>query len=174
MLGRVTPSRVPSSISACSTHLRTDSWPTPTWRATAADAVVSDGYCDRCSRTKWTARSRSAGSILFGMTYILPTQKDAASNPGRFMYPRRVSPPPSSRQSASPSAAGGQPGPRTALRSSGLGCRCLVPRAVRGRDVRCRHARGVRSRCWSREPRRTPNPGNAFRGIPGRRRRNPW
>ncbi|MBG6056040.1 hypothetical protein IWX81_002472, partial [Salinibacterium sp. CAN_S4] len=31
-----------------------------------------------------TARSRSAGSIFLGMTYILPTQKDAASNLGRF------------------------------------------------------------------------------------------
>ncbi|SHK45710.1 hypothetical protein SAMN04488576_1571, partial [Bacillus sp. cl25] len=80
----VTPSRVPSSISACSTHRRTDSWPTPTWRATAADAAVSDGYSGRCSRTSRTARSRNAGSIFFGMTYILPTQKDAASNLGRF------------------------------------------------------------------------------------------
>jgi hypothetical protein len=60
----VTPSRVPSSISACSTHRRTDSCPTPIWRATAADAAVNDGYSDRCSRTSRTARSRRAGSIF--------------------------------------------------------------------------------------------------------------
>jgi len=61
-----------------------DSYPTPIWRATAADAAVNDGYSDRCSRTSRTARSRRAGSIFFGMTYILPTQKDAASNLQRF------------------------------------------------------------------------------------------
>jgi hypothetical protein len=30
---------------------------TPTWRATAADAAVNDGYSARCSRTSRTARS---------------------------------------------------------------------------------------------------------------------
>ncbi|WP_206780577.1 hypothetical protein, partial [Nocardioides sp. XL1] len=34
-----------------------------------------------------THRSLTAGSIFFGMVRILPTQKDAASNLGRFMEP---------------------------------------------------------------------------------------
>lgn len=50
--------------------------------------AVSEGYSDRHSRTSLTARSRSAGSIFFGMTYILPTQKEAASHLGRFTYDR--------------------------------------------------------------------------------------
>ena len=46
--------------------------------------AVNAGYSDRCSRTSRTARSRATGSIFLGMTNILPTQKDAASNLGRF------------------------------------------------------------------------------------------
>ncbi|WP_206780578.1 hypothetical protein, partial [Nocardioides sp. XL1] len=38
----------------------------------------------RCSSTCRTHRSLTAGSIFFGMVRILPTQKDAASNLGRF------------------------------------------------------------------------------------------
>lgn len=42
------------------------------------------GYSLRCSITRRTARALSSSSILFGMSCILPTQKDAASNLGRF------------------------------------------------------------------------------------------
>lgn len=52
--------------------------------ATTSTAPISDGYSGRCSRTCRTHRALSSLSILFGMDRILPTQKDAASNLGRF------------------------------------------------------------------------------------------
>ncbi|NYI40505.1 hypothetical protein BKA03_000624 [Demequina lutea] len=48
---------------------------------------LTDGYSDTWSRTRRTARSRTTGSILFGMTYILPSHKDAAPNLRRFKHP---------------------------------------------------------------------------------------
>ncbi|WP_229115869.1 hypothetical protein, partial [Parenemella sanctibonifatiensis] len=42
------------------------------------------GYSGKCSNTCRTHRSLTFGSILFGMTHILPTHKDAARNLGRF------------------------------------------------------------------------------------------
>lgn len=59
----------------------------PTCFDTASPAAVIDGYPPRCSNTRRTARARNSSVIFFGMAHILPTQKDAASNPGRFTYP---------------------------------------------------------------------------------------
>lgn len=43
----------------------------PPKKLVAADAAVNDGYYDLCFRTKRTPRSLSAGSIFFGVKYIL-------------------------------------------------------------------------------------------------------
>src|SRR5690606_17812090 len=69
------------------TQRRTDSFPTPSRRAIASAAAVSDAYSWRWSRTWRTQRSLTLASIFLGMVRILPTQKDAASNPGRFKPP---------------------------------------------------------------------------------------
>ena len=62
------------------------SWPTSTWRVTAADAAVKDGYSDRCSRINRTARSEKAESTLFGLRRIHTTQEDAPKNLRRFSF----------------------------------------------------------------------------------------
>ncbi|MEI2826414.1 MAG: hypothetical protein V9F04_08355 [Dermatophilaceae bacterium] len=85
----VAPWRCPRSTWAWTTHRRTDSFPTPSRRATAWHAAVSVGYSCTWSSTNRTQRSLTFGSIIFGMTCILPTQKDAARNIGRF---RRLRP----------------------------------------------------------------------------------
>ncbi len=74
----VGPCSWPASIWACLAQRRTDSLPTPSRRATAVAAAVSDGYSDRRSRTRRTQRSLTDGSIFFGMTRILPTHNDTA------------------------------------------------------------------------------------------------
>jgi hypothetical protein len=66
------------------TERRTDSFPTPSQRATASAAAVRVGYSCRWSRTRSAQRSLTFGSIFFGTVRILPTQKDAARNLGRF------------------------------------------------------------------------------------------
>ena len=80
----VTPGASPASISAWATQRRKDSLPTPVCLATASTAAVLVGYSARCSITRHTALAFSSGSNFFGMNCILPTQKDAASNLGRF------------------------------------------------------------------------------------------
>jgi hypothetical protein len=86
----VVPGRSPASTSAWATQRRNDSLPTPTCFETASNAADNVGYSPRCSITRRTARALSSGSIFFGMNCILPTQKDAASNLGRFKVPAEV------------------------------------------------------------------------------------
>lgn len=62
------PSRFPASISAWTTHRRSDSAPAPSCRATAAIAFAFEDYSARCSSTSLTARSRTSELINFGMT----------------------------------------------------------------------------------------------------------
>lgn len=60
-------------------------------RATDSAAAVSDAYSGKCSSTWRTHRSLIFGSIFFGMARILATEKDAASNLGRFSRAKRMS-----------------------------------------------------------------------------------
>src|SRR5690606_18463697 len=59
----VVPRRCPPSIWACSAQRRTDSFPTPSRRATASAAALSDGYSCRWSSTRRTQRSLTFGSV---------------------------------------------------------------------------------------------------------------
>src|SRR5215207_1527642 len=81
----VAPWRCPPSIWAWIIQRRTDPFPTPTCLATASAAAVSEGYSDRWSVTSRTAPDLTSSSIFLGMVHILPTQKDAASDLGRFI-----------------------------------------------------------------------------------------
>lgn len=62
-------------------------------------AAVNDVYSTRCSSTRRTTRSLTAGSIFFGMTPSFLTQKTAASNPWRF---RVITPPKADKDAGTP------------------------------------------------------------------------
>jgi hypothetical protein len=75
----VTPGASPPSISAWATQRHNDfCLPRPAWTPPAPPRYLV-GYSARCYSTSRTARALSSGSNFFGMTCILPTQKDAAS-----------------------------------------------------------------------------------------------
>src|SRR5215203_4529281 len=57
----VMPGRLPLSMSACLTQLRTDSGPIPSWRATRVTAPTRSPLSAITSRTMRTARSRISG-----------------------------------------------------------------------------------------------------------------
>ncbi|SPF69559.1 hypothetical protein PROPJV5_2544 [Propionibacterium ruminifibrarum] len=82
----VVPSRCPASISACTTHRRRLSAPTPSWRATTAIALDVDGYSPRGPRHKPHSTLTHHRINLPGHEPILPAQPQngAATNPGRF------------------------------------------------------------------------------------------
>ena len=73
VLGRWSaPVRRPASISACLTHRRSDSAPTPSWRATRVITPWSPGSSQRSSWTMRTARSFSSGGYLFDAVASCP------------------------------------------------------------------------------------------------------
>ena len=61
----VRPGRVPASMSACFTHVRSDSPPTPSCRATLEMTFLSRGSACCSSRTMRTARSFNSDGYLF-------------------------------------------------------------------------------------------------------------
>jgi hypothetical protein len=58
--------------------------PTPLRLAIASAAAVGFGYSETCSSICWRQRSFTFGSILFGTRPSSWTQKETASNLGRF------------------------------------------------------------------------------------------
>ena len=85
----VSPPRTPSSISACLTYDRSDSVPTPSWRATRVITPWSFRSSRRRSRTIRVARSFSSGDNRFDVGFLLMLHphfqgQKPPGYPGRF------------------------------------------------------------------------------------------
>ena len=109
----VNPGRLPASTSARLTQLRSDSSPTPSWRATREITVLSCGSCSRRSCTMRTARSFSSGGYrfvvgLFSMTPSSLPRYEASRIPRPIHTgtPPSPSPPGSRSISAIPTVRG--------------------------------------------------------------------